>query len=40
LSTLSINNSIKGYLPIFSSKGDKLGELFVALRLLLPGSKL
>jgi hypothetical protein len=40
LSTLSTNNSIKGYLPIFSSKGDKLGELFVSLRLFLPGRKL
>ncbi|CAF2487401.1 unnamed protein product [Rotaria sp. Silwood2] len=37
LSTLSINNPIKGYLPIFSNKGDKLGELLIALRLLLPG---
>ncbi|CAF1190222.1 unnamed protein product [Rotaria sordida] len=37
LSTLSINNPIKGYLPIFSNKGDKLGELFIALRLLLLG---
>ena len=36
LSTLSINNPIKGYLPIFSNKGDKLGELFVSLRLFLP----
>ncbi len=40
LSTLSISNSIKGYHPIFSNKGDKLGELFVSLRLFLPGSKL
>ncbi len=40
LSTLSISNSIKGYHPIFSNKGDKLGELFVSLRLFLPGRKL
>jgi hypothetical protein len=40
LSTLSTSNSIKGYHPIFSNKGDKLGELFVSLRLFLPGSKL
>ncbi len=39
LSTLSISNSIKGYHPIFSNKGDKLGELFVSLRLFLPGRK-
>ncbi|CAF0800277.1 unnamed protein product [Rotaria sp. Silwood1] len=37
LSTLSINNPIKGYVPIFSNKSDKLGELLIALRLLLPG---
>ncbi|CAF0935186.1 unnamed protein product [Adineta steineri] len=37
LSILSINNPIKGYQPIFSNKGDKLGELFVSLRLFLPG---
>ncbi len=40
LSTLSISNAIKGYHPIFSNKGDKLGELFVSLRLFLPGRKL
>lgn len=40
LSTLSTNDSIKGYHPIFSNKGDKLGELFVSLRLFLPGRKL
>jgi len=40
LSTLSISNSIKGYHPMFSNKGDKLGELFVSLRLFLPGRKL
>jgi hypothetical protein len=40
LSTLSINNAIKGYHPIFSNKSDKLGELFVSLRLFLPGRKL
>jgi hypothetical protein len=39
LSTLSINNPIKGYQSIFTNKGDKLGEVFVSLRLLLPGSK-
>jgi len=39
LSTLSISNSIKGYHSIFSNKGDKLGELFVSLRLFLPGRK-
>ncbi|UJR25905.1 hypothetical protein I4U23_007253 [Adineta vaga] len=37
LSSLSIDNSIKGYISIFSNKGDKLGELFVSLRLFLPG---
>lgn len=40
LSSLSINNPIKGYLPVFSNKGDKIAELLVALRILLPGSKL
>ena len=39
LSILSINNAIKGYHPIFANKGDKLGELYVALRLFLPGRK-
>lgn len=39
LSTLSINNPIKGYQSIFTNKGDKLGEVFVSLRLFLPGSK-
>ena len=40
LSTLSTNDSIKGYHPIFSNKDEKLGELFVSLRLFLPGRKL
>jgi hypothetical protein len=40
LSTLSISNAIKGYHTIFSNRGDKLGELFVSLRLFLPGRKL
>ena len=39
LSTLSINNPIKGYQSIFTNKGDKLGEVLVALRLMLPGCK-
>ena len=39
LSTLSVNNPIKGYQSIFTNKGDKLGEVFVSLRLLMPGSK-
>ncbi|CAF3922254.1 unnamed protein product [Rotaria magnacalcarata] len=38
LSTLSTNNPIKGYLPVFSNKGDKLAELLVALRIFLPGT--
>ncbi|CAF0774338.1 unnamed protein product [Adineta ricciae] len=37
LSSLSIKNSIKGYMPIFSNKNDKLGELLISLRLFLPG---
>jgi hypothetical protein len=39
LSTLSINNPIKGYQSLFTNKGDKLGEVFVPLRLFLPGRK-
>jgi hypothetical protein len=39
LSILSINNPIKGYQSIFTAKGDKLGEIFVSLRIFLPGSK-
>jgi hypothetical protein len=38
LSTLSINNPIKGYQSVFTNKGDKLGEVFVSLRMFLPGS--
>ncbi len=38
LSTLSINNPIKGYQSVFTNKGDKLGEVFVSLRIFLPGS--
>ncbi|CAF4347571.1 unnamed protein product, partial [Adineta steineri] len=38
LSTLSINNPIKGYQSIFTNKGDKLGEVFVSLRIFLPGT--
>lgn len=40
LSTFSVNNPIKGFQSIFTNKGDKLGEVFVSLRLLLPGSML
>jgi hypothetical protein len=39
LSTLSINSPIKGYQSVFTNKGDKLGEVFIALRLILPESK-
>ncbi|CAF3575312.1 unnamed protein product [Rotaria sordida] len=38
LSLLSINSPIKGYQSIFTNKGDKLGEVFVLLRLILPGT--
>lgn len=38
LSTLSVINPIKGFQSIFNTKGDKLGEVFVSLRLLMPGS--
>ncbi|CAF0752136.1 unnamed protein product [Didymodactylos carnosus] len=38
LSTLNINNPIKGYLPIFTTKGEKLGDLFVTIRIILPGT--
>ncbi|CAF0929940.1 unnamed protein product, partial [Didymodactylos carnosus] len=38
LSTLNINNPIKGYSPIFTNKGEKLGDLFVSIRILLPGT--
>ncbi|CAF3248775.1 unnamed protein product [Rotaria socialis] len=38
LSTLSTSNPIKGYLSVFSNKGDKLAELLVALRIFLPGT--
>ncbi|CAF1141894.1 unnamed protein product [Adineta ricciae] len=38
LSTLSVNNPIKGFHSIFTSKGDKLGEVFVLLRIYLPGT--
>ena len=38
LSTLNINNPIKGYQSIFTAKGEKIGEVLVALRMILPGS--
>ncbi|CAF1106445.1 unnamed protein product [Rotaria sp. Silwood1] len=38
LSLLSINSPIKGYQSIFTNKGEKLGEVFVLLRLVLPGT--
>lgn len=39
LSTLNINNPIKGYQSIFTTKGEKIGEVLVALRMILPGSE-
>ncbi|CAM4925264.1 unnamed protein product [Rotaria socialis] len=38
LSLLTINNPIKGYQSIFTNKGEKLGEIFIALRIVLPGT--
>ncbi|CAF2632795.1 unnamed protein product [Rotaria sp. Silwood2] len=38
LSLLSISSPIKGYQSIFTNKGEKLGEIFVLLRLILPGT--